>query len=83
MNITLADKQISIGNRFRVHGERTIEAAIDARFGNAIDATVVRSRDGRMIRTDIAVQGGCGLLLRDRGTEQHSDRDGLNMTASI
>ncbi|MFO0996904.1 MAG: ribosome-associated translation inhibitor RaiA [Alphaproteobacteria bacterium] len=67
MHITLTGKQISIGDSFRTHVEEAISAAVDKYFGNAIEANVVLSRNGPLMRADISVHIGRGILLRGQG----------------
>lgn len=67
MHITLTGKQINIGDSFRGHVEQAITSAVDKYFGDAMEANVVLSRHGPMMRADISVHVGRGILLRGQG----------------
>jgi len=64
MHITVAGKQIDVGDALRLHAEAALEDIADKYFGNAIEAHVVFSREAHLIRCDLQVHVGRGILVR-------------------
>ncbi|HTZ78938.1 MAG TPA: ribosome-associated translation inhibitor RaiA [Stellaceae bacterium] len=64
MHITVAGKQIEVGDALRQHAEAALEDIADKYFGNAIEAHVVFSREAHLIRCDLQVHVGRGILVR-------------------
>lgn len=65
MQITVAGQQLDVGESLRTHAEATLAGVVDKYFGRAIEASVVFSRESRvMIRADISVHVHRGLTLR-------------------
>lgn len=65
MQITIAGKQIDVGDSLRTHANATLAGVVDKYFGRAIEASVVFSRESRvMIRADISIHVHRGLTLR-------------------
>ncbi len=61
MKLSVSGKQIDIGQALRQHVEDGMTASIAKYFGNAVDAQVVVSRDGKQFHTEIAVHIGKGI----------------------
>src|SRR3546814_19966370 len=62
MHVTVAGKQIDVGDALRSRVMDALEAAVGKYFGNAIEAQVTFSRDGSAFyRADTAVHVGRGL----------------------
>ena len=68
MQVSVSGKQLDVGDALRVHVERTLAAAVDKYFGNALDAHVVLSRHAHLYRADIAVRVGRNIMV-----QAHSD----------
>jgi ribosomal subunit interface protein len=64
MQITVTGKQIDVGDALRQHAEATLEDIAEKYFGNAIEAHVVFSREAHLIRCDLQVHVGRGILVR-------------------
>src|SRR5271170_4121218 len=64
MHITVAGKQLDVGDALRLHAEAAIEDIADKYFGNAIEAHVVFSREAHLIHCDLQVHVGRGILVR-------------------
>ncbi len=67
MHVTVTGKQIDVGDALRHHAEAALEDIADKYFGNAIEAHVVFSREAHLIRADIQVHIGRGILVRSEG----------------
>src|SRR3546814_19508844 len=64
MHVTVAGKQIDVGDALRSRVMDAMEAAVGKYFGNAIEAQVTFSRDGSAFyRADIDVHVGRGIAL--------------------
>jgi ribosomal subunit interface protein len=70
MQISITGHHIDIGNALRDHIEDSLAAAVEKYFGDAIEATVVISRESHQFRADIAVHVFRGLHVRG-----HDDAD--------
>lgn len=65
MQIAVSGQQLDVGESLRTHAEATLAGLVDKYFGRAIDASVVFSRESRvMIRADISIHVHRGLTLR-------------------
>ncbi len=82
MQLSVSGKQVDVGDALRGYVEERLIAAISKHFDRAIEAQVQFSREAHMIRTDISVHAGSGILLRGHATaddirisfDQASDR---------
>ncbi len=82
MQLSVSGKQVDVGDALRGHVEERLIAAISKHFDRAIEAQVQFSREGHLIRTDISVHAGSGILLQGHATadnirisfDQASDR---------
>ncbi len=64
MKITVTGKQLDVGDALRGHIEDALADMIEKYFGNALDAEIVLSRDGRQIRADISIHVGRSIYVR-------------------
>lgn len=64
MKITVAGKQLDVGDSLRGHIEDALTDTIEKYFGDALDAEVTLSRDGRQIRADISIHVGRSIYVR-------------------
>lgn len=64
MQISVTGKQVDIGNALRSHVEKGISATVSKYFDNAIEASVVFSRNAQHFQADISVHVGRGILLQ-------------------
>lgn len=65
MQITVTGQQLDVGESLTTHAEATLAGIVDKYFGRAIEASVVFSRESRvMIRADISIHVRRGLTLR-------------------
>lgn len=55
MQLSVTGKQIDVGEALRRHAETTLTGIVDKYFEKAIEAHVVFSREGPLIRSDISV----------------------------
>jgi ribosomal subunit interface protein len=68
MQIMVTGKQIDVGDALRQHAQAALEDIAEKYFGNAIEAHVVFSREAHLIRTDLQVHIGRGIVVRSEGT---------------
>lgn len=64
MQVTVTGQQIDVGDAFRLHIESAIEATSEKYFADAIDTTVVMSRESFRIRATISMHVGRGIYVR-------------------
>lgn len=64
MHITVTGQKLDVGDSLRSHIEDALSATVEKYFGNALDADVVLSRDGRKFRADISVHVGRDIFVR-------------------
>ena len=67
MQVTVKGKQLDVGDALRDHARQRLEDAVAKYFDQAIEASVVLSRDARRLRTDISVHVGRGILVEAHG----------------
>lgn len=67
MQVTVAGKQIDVGESLRGHAEAATAGIVERYFGNAIEAHVVFCRERHLILSDISVHAGRGLLVQCHG----------------
>lgn len=70
MQITVTGKQIDVGEALRQHAEVALEDVAEKYFGNAIEAHVVFSREAHLIRADLQVHIGRGILVHSESQAQ-------------
>src|SRR5215470_15188380 len=64
MQLTVRGKQLDVGDALRTHVAQTLDGLIGKYFGNPIEATVVLSREAHLLRAQISVHIGRGILLQ-------------------
>jgi ribosomal subunit interface protein len=64
MQINISGQQLDVGDALRAHISESLEATVEKYFGEAIDASVVLSRDRFLIRADVAIHIGRGIYVR-------------------
>jgi len=67
MNLTVSGKQIDVGDSLRAHVERELVSSVGKYFGDAVEGSVVFSRDGYQFRADISVHIGRNILVQGQG----------------
>lgn len=77
MKISITGKHFNISDSFREHVETTLGDAVTKYFSNAMEATVVVSRDAHLLRANLSVHVGQGILLQGHAdaTEPHAAFD--------
>lgn len=70
MNVTVKGKQIDVGDALRGHVGTTLTPVIEKYFARAIETNVVFSREGPLIRVDIAAHAGRGIILRGHASAE-------------
>ena len=64
MQINISGHQLDVGDSLREHITESLEAVVDKYFGQAIDASVVLSRERYTVRADVAIHIGRGIYVR-------------------
>lgn len=64
MQISVSGHHLDIGDALRAHIEDSLNDTLDKYFGDAIEATVVISREGQQFRADVSVHVIRGLHVR-------------------
>jgi ribosomal subunit interface protein len=70
MQVTITGKQIDVGDALRGHAEERVNDLVGKYFDHAMDASFVFAREGkgRMVRSDISVHVGRGILMQGHGS---------------
>ena len=68
MQISISGKKIDVGGALRTHISESLEASVGKYFGQAIDASVVLTRERFNIRADLAIHIGRGIYVRAHET---------------
>ena len=78
MKVTVTGKQIDVGDALRRHVTASLTGIVDKYFGRAIEAHVVFGREAHLIRADLSVHVGRGLLLQGEahGEDAYAAFDG-------
>lgn len=63
MQLTLTGKHIEIGAALRAHVEASLGAILERYFKTAIEAHVVLSKEAHLVRVDIALHVGRGIVV--------------------
>jgi ribosomal subunit interface protein len=63
MQLTVAGKQIDTGARLREHVEASLDAILGKYFKTAIEAHVVFSKEAHLIRAEVSVHIGRGIVV--------------------
>ncbi len=64
MHINISGHQLDVGNSLRGHISASLEAVVEKYFGEAIDASVVLTRERLTVRADLAIHIGRGIYVR-------------------
>ncbi|MFT5181479.1 MAG: ribosomal subunit interface protein [Alphaproteobacteria bacterium] len=64
MHINISGQQLDVGDSLRAHISESLDAVVEKYFGQAIDASVVLTRERFSIRADLAVHIGRGIYVR-------------------
>ncbi len=67
MKLKVQGKQIDVGDALRTHVAEALETVTQKYFDNAIDATVVFSREAHLLHADVTVHAGPNIMLQSRG----------------
>lgn len=67
MNISVKGKGIDVGDALRQHIESSLGDAVDKYFQNAIDSSVVVSKQGHAFHVEISAHPNRGLLVHGKG----------------
>jgi ribosomal subunit interface protein len=63
MQLTVTGKQVEVGNALRNHVESALETLIGKYFGTAIEAHAVFAREAHLIRAEISLHVGRGIVI--------------------
>ncbi len=64
MEISVRGKQIDVGDALRGHVENQLQSSVKKYFENALDSTVVFSKDGHGFHAEISVHAGRGMVMQ-------------------
>src|SRR5712671_7094641 len=64
MQLTVTGKQLGVGEALRSHVEASLEALVIKYFGSAIEAHAVFAREAHLIRADLSVHIGRGIMVK-------------------
>jgi ribosomal subunit interface protein len=64
MQIKITGQQLDVGDSLSAHISEALDAVVEKYFGQAIDASVVLTRERFSIRADLAVHIGRGIYVR-------------------
>lgn len=64
MHLTVKGKQLDVGDALKAHVADSLNGIFGKYFGDAIDATVVLSREAHLYRAQVSVHVGRGILLQ-------------------
>lgn len=73
MQLTITGKQVDIGDRLRRHVEAGIEAILAKYFKTAVEAHVVMAREAHLIRAEISVHIGRGIVVNAGAAADDAD----------
>src|SRR5213075_2425100 len=64
MQLTVTGKQLGVGEALRSHVEASLEALLIKYLGSAIEAHAVFAREAHLIRADLSVHIGRGIMVK-------------------
>jgi len=67
MEITVKGKHVDIGDALRGHAEDQLSGAVSKYFENAMNASIVFSKEGHGFRADISVHASRGIVMQGSG----------------
>ncbi|MBL6932521.1 MAG: ribosome-associated translation inhibitor RaiA [Rhodospirillales bacterium] len=78
MEISVKGKHVDVGDALRGHAESQLESSVRKYFDNAIDSTVIFSKEGHGFRADISVHAGRGMVMQGgaEGNDAYGAFDG-------
>jgi len=68
MQVIVSGKQIDVGDALRGHVETTLGNTVEKYVGSAIEAHVVFHREAHMIRSDVTLHVGRGIVVQGQGS---------------
>ncbi len=68
MQVIVSGKQIDVGDALRSHVETTMANTVEKYVGSAIEAHVVFHREAHMIRSDVTLHVGRGIVVQGQGS---------------
>jgi ribosomal subunit interface protein len=68
MQLTVTGKQVDVGGALRRHVEESLDALLGKYFRTAIEAHAVFAREAHLIRTDLSLHVGRGIMIKSAGT---------------
>ena len=68
MQLTVTGKQVEVGNALRGHVEAALESLLGKYFGTAIEAHVVLAREAHLIRAEISLHVGRGIVINSHAS---------------
>jgi ribosome hibernation promoting factor len=72
MQLTVTGKQVEVGNALRSHVESALESLLGKYFGSAIEAHAVFAREAHLIRAEISLHVGRGIIINSHaGASDH------------
>jgi len=67
MHLTVKGKQLDVGDALRQHMDTSLAGIFGKYFGDALDASVLLTREAHLYRSQITVHVGRGIRLESRG----------------
>jgi len=64
MEISVKGKHVDVGEALRGHAESQLKSSVKKYFENALDSTVVFSKEGHGFRAEISVHAGRGMVMQ-------------------
>ncbi|NQU58147.1 MAG: ribosome-associated translation inhibitor RaiA [Rhodospirillales bacterium] len=64
MEISIKGKHVDVGDALRGHAESQLQSSVKKYFENALDSTVVFSKEGPGFHADISVHAGRGMVMQ-------------------
>ena len=68
MQLTVTGKQVDVGDALRRHVEDSLDALLGKYFRTAIEAHAVFAREAHLIRTDLSLHIGRGIMIKSGAT---------------
>ena len=68
MQLTVTGKQVDVGGALRRHVEDSLDALLGKYFRTAIEAHAVFAREAHLIRTDLSLHIGRGIMIKSGAT---------------
>ena len=72
MQLTVTGKQVDVGGALRRHVEDSLDALLGKYFRTAIEAHAVFAREAHLIRTDLSLHIGRGIMIKSGATASDS-----------